>query len=122
VLESAVEITSGDAPGQSEVLHAGERTTFTRQAIDAAQPASGQDSAWTRGQIVADNMRLADFLAELARYRPGIVRCEGNVANLRVSGVFPLNDPDRILAILPKVLPVQVRLRTRYWVTVEAAS
>ncbi|RKP53279.1 DUF4880 domain-containing protein [Pararobbsia silviterrae] len=122
VLESAVEITTDDAQAQLAVLHAGERTTFTRETIDAAQPASEQDAAWTRGQIVADNMRLADFLADLARYRPGIVRCEASVADLRLSGVFPLNDPDRILATLPTVLPVQVRLRTRYWVTVEAAS
>jgi transmembrane sensor len=44
------------------------------------------------------------------------------VASLRFSGVFPLGDTDRILAMLPSVLPVQVRLRTRYWTTVEPAT
>lgn len=122
VLESAVEITPDDAAGQPLVLHTGERTTFTRRAIAAASPVTERDSAWTRGQIVADNVRLGDFLVDLARYRPGIVRCEPSVANLRFSGVFPLDDTDRILDTLPTVLPVEVRLRTRYWVTVEAKS
>ncbi|WP_454728010.1 MULTISPECIES: FecR domain-containing protein [Cupriavidus] len=120
VLESAVEIAPDDAPGSPLTLRAGERATFTRLAIDPVSPVGEQDSAWTRGQIVADDIRLGDFLADLARYRPGIVRCEPAVAGLRVSGVFPLDDTERILSTLPRVLPVQVRTRTRYWVTVEA--
>lgn len=120
VLQSAVEVRPADAPGVSLVLHAGERTTFSRSAIDAASPASARDADWTRGQIVADDMPLEAFLTELARYRSGIVHCDPAIARLRVSGVFPLNDTDRILETLPTVLPVQVRQRTRYWVTVEA--
>ncbi|QGZ65692.1 DUF4880 domain-containing protein [Paraburkholderia acidisoli] len=122
VLESAVEIQPDDAPGLRHVLHAGERTTFTRRAVAGVAPLAPQDSAWTRGQLVADEMRLRDFLDELARYRPGIVRCDPQVADLRFSGVFPLDDTDRILETLPTVLPVQVRQRTRYWVTVTARS
>jgi len=121
VLENAVEITPGAAAGPPRLLRAGEQATFTRTAIGAPQAASGQAEAWSRGQLVADEMRLDDFLAELGRYRPGLVRCAPEVAGLRLSGVFPLHDTGRILATLPSVLPVQVRLRTAYWVTVEAA-
>ncbi len=122
VQESAVEITPSDATWPPRLLKAGERTAFTLRGVDQSLASIEQDAAWTRGQIVADNVRLGDFLTDLARYRPGIVRCDPGVAGLRFSGVFPLNDTDRILAILPNVLPVQVRLRTRYWVTVEAAQ
>ncbi|MCL4182473.1 MAG: FecR domain-containing protein [Burkholderiaceae bacterium] len=121
VLERAVEITPRDAAGQRRVLRAGERTSFTREAVEAPQTAGNQATAWANGQIVADDMRLGDFVAELGRYRPGILRCAPDVAGLRFSGVFPLQDTDRILSTLPNVLPVQVTLRTRYWVTVEAA-
>jgi transmembrane sensor len=120
VLQSAVEITPRAAAGQSLILHAHQRTTFSAHEIDSASAATDQDSAWTRGQIVADNLRLADFLAELSRYRPGIVRCDPSVAALRLSGVFPLDDTDRILATLQTVLPVRVGQRTRYWVVVHA--
>ncbi|MFT4066549.1 FecR domain-containing protein [Paraburkholderia sp.] len=121
VLQSAVEIRPNDT-SDVLVLREGERTTFSRRAIDAALPSPDRDAAWTRGQIVADNVRLGDFLADLSRYRPGIVRCEPDAANLRFSGVFPLDDTDRILQTLPTVLPVEVVLRSRYWVTVKATS
>jgi len=74
--------------------------------------------AWARGQLVADEQRLGDFLAELGRYRPGLLRVDPRIAGLRLSGVFPLADTDRILDTLPSVLPVRLQWRTRYWVTV----
>ncbi|KAF1067596.1 MAG: Protein FecR [Pseudomonas citronellolis] len=118
VAESAVEITPRDAPAEHTLLRQGERATCTRSRVQRLTPLGEHDLAWTRGQIVADDLRLEDFLAELSRYRPGILRCDPAVADLRFSGVFPLQDTDRILRILPTVLPVSVQLRTRYWVTV----
>lgn len=117
VMESAVEIRP--EAGSLRLVRAGERASFSREAVDAGAALSERDLAWTRGQIVAEDMRLADFLAELSRYRSGVLRCDRAVADLRLSGVFPLDDTDRILTMLPKVLPVEVRTRSRYWVTVE---
>ncbi|AFK62625.1 Fe2+-dicitrate sensor, membrane protein [Advenella kashmirensis WT001] len=65
-------------------------------------------------------MRLVDFVAELGRYRPGILRCDSSVADIPVSGAFQLNNTDRILEALAQTLPVQIQFRTRYWVTVAA--
>ena len=121
VLENAVEITPRGAAGPQGVLAAGEAASFTRDRLEGSRVASLQASAWTRGQIVADDQRLDDFIAELGRYRPGILGCAPEVAALRVSGVFPLHDTDRILTTLPRVLPVRVTERTRFWVQVDAA-
>ena len=52
------------------------------------------------------------------RYRPGLLRCDPAVAPLRVSGAFQLHDTDAVLAALPATLPVSVRYRTSYWVTI----
>lgn len=120
VVESAVEITLADVTGFPHVLQAGERVSFTRREIDMPAMLTDDDNAWMRGQIVAVNVRLEEFLADLARYRRGIVRCDPAVADLRLSGVFPLHDTNHILAVLPNVLPVEVTTRTRYWVTVAA--
>ena len=73
---------------------------------------------WQQGMILADNMRLDDFLAELGRYRHGIVRCSPQVAGLRLSGAFPLNNTDGILASLPGSLPVQVSRVSKYFISV----
>ncbi|HBD34979.1 MAG TPA: histidine kinase, partial [Cupriavidus sp.] len=60
----------------------------------------------------------ADFLAEVDRYRPGRLRCAPDVADLRVSGTFPIADTDRILDALRTALPVRIQFLTRYWTTV----
>ena len=122
VLESAVEISPWAGPGGARLLRAGEQTQFSRNTVDEPRAADEHADAWSRGQLVADEQRLDDFLAELGRYRPGILRVDPQVAALRFSGVFPLADTDRILATLPSVLPVRVHWRTRFWATIVPAD
>ena len=77
--------------------------------------------AWLRGILPAERMRLDRLLAELSRYRPGVLRCSEQVAALRVTGSFELDDTDAALALVARALPVRIERRTRYWVTVVAA-
>lgn len=71
-------------------------------------------SGWLNGALVASNMPLPHFLAELNRYRPGWVRHSAAAANLQVSGVFQLADTDNILDALAKTLPVKITKLTSY--------
>lgn len=121
VFESAVEIRPVDGAGAPLLLPAGHSATFTRQRAGVPHAADAYADAWSRGQMIVDDVTLGDFLADLSRYRPGVIRCAPEVAQLRLSGVFPLFDTERILNMLPNSLPVQVRSRTRYWVSVEPA-
>lgn len=77
--------------------------------------------AWSRGLLIANDQRLADFLAELGRYRPGLLRCDPQVAGLRLSGTFELDDPEQTFRALASALPVRVESRTRFWITVVPA-
>ncbi|EWM41311.1 fecR family protein [Bordetella holmesii 41130] len=120
VLESAVEISPQQASERR--LDAGESVFFTRHGVDVPVALADKELAWTHGQIIAEDLPLADFLAELSRYRPGLLRCDPAVAHLRLSGVFPLQDTDTILDMLPKFLPVRISQRTRYWIVVQAQS
>ena len=117
VLEGATEIAPrlGGAPAR---IGAGRQVRFTPSAIATPTAADPAAAAWSRGILVAERQRLADFLAELGRYRSGILRCDPAVADLVVSGVYPLHDTDAILQSLAEVLPVRVRTLTHYWVTV----
>ncbi|HSX71200.1 MAG TPA: DUF4880 domain-containing protein [Pseudomonas sp.] len=76
---------------------------------------------WTRGLLVVNDIRLADFLAEAARYRQGWLGCEPAVADLRLSGVFHLDEPAAMLTNISYLLPVRVVERTRWWVRVVPA-
>ena len=122
VFESAVEIRPRDSAGAPLLLAAGRGVAFSRHAPDAPHAIDAYADAWSRGQLIVDDVTLGDFLADLARYRPGLIDCAPAVAQLRLSGGFPLADTQRILNMLPNSLPVQVRSRTRYWVTVEPAA
>lgn len=76
---------------------------------------------WTDGVLSVQQMPLGEFIAELARYRPGLLRCAPEVAGLAVSGTYQLNDTGQILQLLTRSLPVRVDYHTRYWVSVDAA-
>ncbi|WP_434700231.1 FecR domain-containing protein [Pseudomonas sp. D1-1] len=78
--------------------------------------------SWGDGVISARNMRLNDFIVELSRYRPGVLRCAEEVADRRVSGTFQLADNDQVLALVAQSLHLNIDYRTRYWVTVTAAT
>lgn len=117
VLQGAVRITPAQTT-QTIVVKAGEQSRFDAQQAGPITPLSAQASAWTRGVLYVENMRLEDLLAELGRYREGILQCDPAIANLRVSGTYQLPDTDRILTLLAQTLPVRIQTRTRYWVTV----
>jgi len=120
VAEGAVQVTLRGAPTPALVVPTGTQTELTSQGAAPPQPAPPEALTWTQGVLYADNLRLVDFCAELSRYRPGVLHCAPEVAGLRISGAFQLRDTDYVLSMLASTLPVQVVLRTRYWVTVVA--
>lgn len=117
VFEGAVEITPREGGGPVRI-NAGQQSRFSSSGAQPANAADPMAEAWSRGLLVAERQRLADLLAELGRYRSGVLRCDPAVADLPVSGVFPLHDTDAILQSLVQALPIRVRMTTRYWVTV----
>ncbi|WP_369988146.1 DUF4880 domain-containing protein [Pseudomonas xanthosomatis] len=87
------------------------------------QPATlhGDPWGWTEGVLSVQQMPLGEFVDELSRYRPGLLRCAPEVAGLKVSGTYQLADTDQILLLIARSLPVRVDYRTRYWVSIGAA-
>lgn len=110
------------ANGLSTQVHAGETYLVRQTQAILAPPLNMDIGAWADGLIVTRDMRLGDFLAEVGRYRHGYLGCSADIADLRLSGVFRLEDTDKLLAVLAQTLPVQVRYRTRWWVSLERAA
>lgn len=71
------------------------------------------EAAWQHGLLVADDRALTAVLSALGAQRAGLLRFDAQqLAGLRVSGVFALNDTDRALDVLQASLPIQVRRYT----------
>ncbi|MEK6348552.1 MAG: FecR domain-containing protein [Burkholderia sp.] len=121
VFEGSVRAQPIDAGAASRVIAAGQRTEMAHDGVAAPRPLEAYAGAWTGGSLVATRMRLADLLAELARYRHGYLQCDAAIADLRVSGAYPLDDTDRVLDTLGATLPISVERFTRYWVRVVPA-
>lgn len=110
------------AGSDSSSVQAGHPLLFTSSGARQVKDNGLDVWSWSDGVISARNMRLGDFIAELSRYRPGVLRCAEEVADRRVSGTFQLADNDQVLALVAQSLRLRVDYRTRYWVTVTAAS
>lgn len=121
VLEDVVEVRAAQAPGQAVRLEAGQQAVFTRARIEAPQAADPVFADWAGGSLIINGWRLEDVVRELARYRPGRLACDPAVADLRVSGVFPVTDTDKALAVITRAFPVRLAGMTRYWLTLVPA-
>lgn len=106
--------------GNEQVLREGQQVLMNADGLGVAEPVSAGADAWTRGMLVVDNVRLADLVHELGRYRHGHLGVADEVADLRVTGSFPLTDIDLALASLVPALPVKIERHTALWVTVGA--
>lgn len=118
VLEGAVRVTPAHAAQNVQVIGAGTQTRFNSRHTAPARAIDPALSAWTTGMLLADQMRLEDLVAELSRYRKGLLRVDPAVASLRVSGAFPITDTERTLDMLVSTYPVDAVQRLRgYWIT-----
>ncbi|THF60148.1 FecR domain-containing protein [Pseudothauera rhizosphaerae] len=109
VVQARVAIHASLAEGAPPILAAGEAARFGRQGIIAREAARPGSSAWIKGILVADDMPLADFVAELARYRSAPLECAPAVRQWRISGTYPLVDTEGALAAIGRILPVRTQ-------------
>ncbi|WP_339533070.1 FecR domain-containing protein [Pseudomonas mucidolens] len=108
--------------GQAVLMKAGDSLWFNTRQTSAVMALDANASSWAQNRLIAERQPLGRFIAQLSRYRPGLLRCDATVAELLLTGVFPLDDTDAILAALERSLPVRVQALTRYWVTIKART
>jgi transmembrane sensor len=112
---AAMPLNSGD----EQVLREGQQVLMDANGLGQVGTVDVGADAWTRGMLVVDNVRLADLVAALGKYRSGHLGVADEVADLRVTGSFPLTDIDLALASLVPALPVKIERHTPWWVTVQ---
>ncbi|WP_025109676.1 FecR domain-containing protein [Pseudomonas sp. H1h] len=123
VLEGAVKVELAEnRQGTPLIVNAGQRTEFSAHTFGQVSIADRYVGAWAQGMLMADKMRLADFVDELTRYRRGFVRLDPAIADLRVSGAYPVSDTQRTLNMLAQTYPILVSGHLNgFWVMLSPA-
>jgi transmembrane sensor len=112
----AVELATGRV-----IFHPGDTVLAdtARNRLERVAHPDHDPTAWIHGALVAKRMRLSDFAARLNRHHATKVHVAGDVADLRVSGVFQLDGPDaltRTLNAIASSMPVTVNREGRGFV------
>jgi transmembrane sensor len=118
MLHSQVEVVT--AGGARQVVEAGESLLFDGAGLLSLERSNGQESAWVQGRLEVRDRPLHEVIDSLRRYRRGILHLSPDVAALRLSGLYPLDDSDRTLQLLERSLPIRVTWHNPYWVSVDA--
>jgi len=105
--------------GQLQVISAGQSARFNAQEILEVTASSGHEQSWTDGQLEVRDWPLAEVIRQLRSYRRGIIRVSDQAAQLRLSGIYPLDDSDRTLRLLERSLPIQITYHSAYWVSID---
>jgi transmembrane sensor len=114
VYEGALEIRPQDSVFAIH-LNAGQQLVFSANQAGRVTPADLDLNAWSDGVLIANSMRLADFVKELDRYWQGKITCDESAKDITISGVFPLKDTNKVIETLQQTLPIDAVTRMHYW-------
>ncbi|MEX3776870.1 FecR domain-containing protein [Pseudomonas sp. MYb118] len=123
VLEGAVKVELAANHQQTPlIVNAGQRTDFSAHTFGSLAATGRYVDAWTQGMLMADKMRLADLVGEMTRYHRGFLRLDPAIADLRISGAYPIGDTSLMLKMLAKTYPIQVSGHLNgFWVMLSPA-
>jgi len=110
VTEGRVRLQDARYPNQQRTLNANQQARFSAgQLSDIDRIEAAQQTAWHRGRLIFTHTPLSEVVAELARYQPGtILIMDEKLSHQRISGVFDLKQPDKLLTTLQHSLSVEL--------------
>lgn len=105
------------------VVEAGQRVRLGAAGAGAVQPMDpGEvEQGWQQHQLVVDDRPLPEVLDQLARHHAGPLKFDRDgLADIRVSGVLPLDDTLQALRLLERNFPqLRVRSVASRWVWID---
>ncbi|QHP82591.1 FecR family protein [Pectobacterium odoriferum] len=120
VLDNIAKITNH--AGQSLRLHAGQGVWFDRSTLYHVAITPESETDWLHGRLEVRDRSLASVISTLRDYTPGIIRLDPAIADLRVSGNFPLDNLNYTLDSLAQTMPIAIVHTTDYWIHIRAAK
>lgn len=114
VTEGEVQVTTHKSKEKANI-QANQQVSFSKQSIQNIEPLHSKYRSWPNGTLNVYKMPLTEFVLELDRYHHGKLRYDHNIAGLEVSGVFPIQDSEKVLHSLEQQLPIKVESEFYHW-------
>lgn len=111
-------ITGQSTPEPAVIIQAGQQLSY-QSGKPLSTPVTvniATQTAWQQRKLFISDSPLSELIAELNRYRTGRIYLGGGLANLRVSGVFSLADPDQTLHTISAALALRETRLGMWWV------
>lgn len=101
---------SAGVPSAGPMLTAGEQLTTDSQVADRVRQTDVEAvTSWRRGQLVFDDISLADAVAEVNRYsEQQIELADPALARLRLSGSFAIGGPAVFIEAITGYFPIRI--------------
>jgi len=114
VLQHSVRVSLAD--GQWAELQQGQAALLYNHGIERLSGEQLQRAAWLDGRLEVLDQPLHAVVDALRPYQRGYIRLAPAARDLRVQGVFPLDQPQQALSVLAEALPITVE-RYGPWLT-----
>lgn len=105
--------------GRQLLLKAGEGAQFDHQGCQRLEPQRQHEFTWQDGWLELHDRPLEVLIAALRPYHSGHLRLSATAANLRISGLFSLDNSEQVLASLAEILPLRIQRYLGWWTSIE---
>lgn len=106
---------------QCSVLRQGQGLRLDLNGVSPLAANLRGESLWEDGRLSVDNWPLGAVIEALRPYRHDRLQITAQAAQLRVSGLFALDNSERVLNSLEQTLPIRVRRFIGLWTRIESA-
>lgn len=119
VLQGAVQVTSHTGSGAPRLVGPERQVAVSRAGLSESERTPNASLIdWAHGDLVFEQTPLAQALERVQHYWRGVVLFrDPRLRTFKLSGRFAIKDPDLLLDILVKTLPIKIR-RITPWVVV----
>lgn len=116
VLQDRVLITPSSLASSELILSSAQMASFSKESVGLVEQVPRHAVSWLEGSLIVVDMPMTQLVEELSRYKQGYLLCDEALANIYVSGAFPLDDIDLSLNTLAQSFPVKMQQLTPYWI------
>ncbi|MBB3101713.1 DUF4880 domain-containing protein [Azomonas macrocytogenes] len=107
--------------GEDVQLMAGQGAQLDANGLHILPASPVDPAAWSRGLLEVHDQSLKTVIERLRPYHPGVLQVAENAAELRISGVFNLDDSEKALQALADILPLRIARYLGWWTRIEHA-